>query len=121
MYSVTTWRFQVRFITTGLKPGYLRHGLDLGTRSGLKKVHAHFPEMSKKLDSMYIAAQKKGNERLMGGIVGVWAKMCADSILRDKLFQEGAHRAMLDWSCSKKLCARAMSPCSPEWGVLGRG
>ncbi len=26
----------------------------------------------------------------MGGIVGVWAKMCADAILRDKLFHEGA-------------------------------
>lgn len=55
--------------------------------------------MSKKLDTVYIAAQKKGNERLMGGIVGIWAKMCADSILRDKLFQEGARCAMLDRSC----------------------
>lgn len=76
--------------------------------------------MSKKLDTMYIAAQKKGNERLMGGIVGVWAKMCADSILRDKLFQEGAHRAVLDWSCSQKLHTRAICPYSPEWRVWGR-
>lgn len=62
---------------------------DLTTRSGLKKVHARFPEIFKKLDTVYVSAQRRGNVRMMGGIVGVWAKMCADAILRDKLFQEG--------------------------------
>ena len=55
----------------------------------MKKVHAHFPEISKKLDTVYAAAQKKGDKRLMGGIVGVWAKMCADVLLRNKLLEEG--------------------------------
>ena len=63
--------------------------VDLSTRSGLKKVHAHFNDIYKKLDCAYVGAQRRGNEKLMGGIVGVWAKMCADAILRDKLFHEG--------------------------------
>ena len=54
-------------------------------------MHTNFSDIYKKLDSAYIGAQRRGNERLMGGIVGVWAKMCADAILRDRLFNEGAY------------------------------
>ncbi|EIW55597.1 uncharacterized protein TRAVEDRAFT_73443 [Trametes versicolor FP-101664 SS1] len=96
---------------------------DLGTRSGLKKVHAHFPEMSKKLDTMYIAAQKKGNERLMGGIVGVWAKMCADSILRDKLFQEGLLSKvmpLIEYDSTRHMALNALSVVTHHGGVVAR-
>ena len=30
-------------------------------------------------------------EKITGGIVGIWAKMCTDSILRNKLFEKGEH------------------------------
>ena len=63
--------------------------VDLGTRHGLKKVHSDFDKIHKKLDAAYVGAQSRHMEKLMGGIVGIWAKMCADSILRDKLFKEG--------------------------------
>ena len=74
-----------------MRPQYLPcNRTDLGTRNGLKKVHTNFSDIFKKLDSAYVGAQRRSNEKLMGGIVGIWAKMCADAILRDKLFQEGA-------------------------------
>ena len=73
---------------------------DLTTRSGLKKVHTNFSDIYNKLNSAYIAAQQRGNEKFMGGIVGVWAKMCADAILRDRLFNEGAYTLVpsADWA-----------------------
>ena len=55
----------------------------------MKKVHAKFDKIYKKLEEAYAGAQSRKLERLMGGIVGIWAKMCADSILRDKLFDAG--------------------------------
>ena len=67
--------------------------VDLNTRSGLKKVHNNFPQIYRKLDAAYVGAQQRRLEKLMGGIVGIWAKMCSDSILRDKLFNEGAWTA----------------------------
>lgn len=60
---------------------------DLTTRSGLKRIHARFSEIFKKLDNAYTA--NLGNEKIMGGIVGIWAKMSADALLRDKLFRAG--------------------------------
>ena len=60
---------------------------DIGTRSGLKKVHARFAEIHKTLDNAY--TKSAGNDKIMGGIVGIWAKMSADALLRDKLLQQG--------------------------------
>ena len=60
---------------------------DLTTRSGLKKTHSRFNEISKKLEAAYTT--HTGNEKIMGGIVGIWAKMSADALLRDKLFKDG--------------------------------
>ncbi|KAF8651578.1 hypothetical protein AX16_004694 [Volvariella volvacea WC 439] len=60
---------------------------DLTTRSGLKKVHANFASICQKLDAAYEG--HKDNERLAGGIVGIYAKMCSDSILRNKLWAKG--------------------------------
>ncbi|KAI0634784.1 hypothetical protein C8Q77DRAFT_654669 [Trametes polyzona] len=96
---------------------------DLETRSGLKKVHAHFSEVSKKLDTVYTAAQKKGNERLMGGIVGIWAKMCADAILRDKFFQEGLLSKvmpLLEYDSTRHMALNALSVVTHHGGVVAR-
>ncbi|KAJ3557697.1 hypothetical protein NM688_g1332 [Phlebia brevispora] len=60
---------------------------DLGTRSGLKNVHANFPSIQRGLEAAYDKYQD--NEKVRGGIVGIWARMCVDAILRDKLFKGG--------------------------------
>lgn len=65
--------------------------IDLTTRHGLKKIHTRFNDYHKRLDAAYTSARRCGNEKVMGGVVGIMAKMCADAILRDKLFQKG-HR-----------------------------
>ncbi|KAJ3533482.1 hypothetical protein NM688_g7276 [Phlebia brevispora] len=58
-----------------------------------KKIHAGFSDIQSNLD---VAFRKyEGNEKVMGGIVGIWARMCVDSILRDKLFEAGLLNKML--------------------------
>ncbi|TFK49399.1 hypothetical protein OE88DRAFT_1662959 [Heliocybe sulcata] len=60
---------------------------DLTTRSGLKRVHANFDSIYRRLDKAY--NDYSDNERILGGIIGIFAKMCTDAILRDKLFRAG--------------------------------
>jgi hypothetical protein len=62
--------------------------LDLTTRSGLKKVHLSFDVLRALLDKAFNTGI--GNEKIMGGIVSIYAKMCQDSILRDKLLKAGS-------------------------------
>ena len=57
------------------------------TRSGLKKIHANFAEIQRNLEAAY--DKYRDNEKVMGGIVGVWARMSVDGVLRDKLEDEG--------------------------------
>ncbi|TDL19576.1 hypothetical protein BD410DRAFT_751998 [Rickenella mellea] len=59
---------------------------DLTTRSGLKKIHKNFTEIYKRLDDAY--TRNINNDRIAGGIVGIYSKMSADSILRNRLFSE---------------------------------
>jgi len=61
--------------------------VDLTTRSGLKKVHANFNVIYNRIDKAY--QRDLGNYKIRGGIVGIFAKMCVDSILRNKLFEKG--------------------------------
>ncbi|KAI0371333.1 hypothetical protein BV20DRAFT_1035333 [Pilatotrama ljubarskyi] len=96
---------------------------DLGTRSGLKKVHMNFPDISKKLDTVYVAAQRRQNERLMGAVVGVWAKMCADAILRDKLFHEGLVSKVMplvEYDSTRHMALNALSVVTHHGGVVAR-
>lgn len=60
---------------------------DLETRSGLKKVHADFQGIYQRLSGLYEANPQSDN--ITGGVVGIFAKMCVDSILRDKLYDRG--------------------------------
>ncbi|KAG0707957.1 hypothetical protein DFH29DRAFT_979573 [Suillus ampliporus] len=60
---------------------------DLSRRSGLKKVHANFNEVYHNIDDVYVA--NIANQKITGAIIGIYTKMCADAILRDKLFQKG--------------------------------
>lgn len=63
--------------------------IDLTTRTGLKRVHRDFDNIYRRLDSLYEKNAK--NEKIVGGVIGVCAKLCADSILRDKLFKAGVY------------------------------
>ncbi|TFK71925.1 hypothetical protein BDN72DRAFT_837132 [Pluteus cervinus] len=60
---------------------------DLTTRSGLRKVHANFESVYTRLDTAY--TRYSDNDKLAGGIVGIFAKMCSDAILRNKLISKG--------------------------------
>jgi hypothetical protein len=60
-------------------------------------VHANFEAVYRRLDKAYQKYFKLDNEKITGGIVWIYAKMCADSILRDKLFAKGQK---LDDDCS---------------------
>ena len=63
--------------------------LDLETRSGMRRIHAQFDEIQPRLEEAY---NKYGdNEKVVGGIVGIWAKMSMDSLLRDKLVGAGEY------------------------------
>lgn len=60
---------------------------DLETRSGLKKVHADFQDIYQRLSGLYEANIQSDN--ITGGVIGIFAKMSVDSILRNKLFEKG--------------------------------
>lgn len=68
--------------------------VDLTTRSGLKKVHTNFNGIYNRIDSAY--QKDSGNYKIRGGIVGIFAKMCVDSILRNKLFEKGVFFILYD-------------------------
>lgn len=57
------------------------------TRKGLKKVHINFDTIYRKLDSAY--QRYPDNERIRGGVVGIYSKMSVDSLLRNKLIERG--------------------------------
>ncbi|EPQ53631.1 hypothetical protein GLOTRDRAFT_63247 [Gloeophyllum trabeum ATCC 11539] len=94
---------------------------DLTTRNGLKKVHANFDEVYRRLDEAY--KNNQGNERVLGGIIGIWAKMCADSILRDKLFRAGFLTKLIPLlyvPACRHLALRALSTVTHHGGVESR-
>ncbi|KAI8986642.1 hypothetical protein BD414DRAFT_38810 [Trametes punicea] len=115
--NLATWRLIVETLCKYLDLP------DLGTRSGLKKVHANFLEISKRLDTVYAAAQKRGNERLLGAVVGIWAKMCTDAILRDKLFREGLLSKVMpltEYDSTRHMALNALSLMTHHGGVVAR-
>lgn len=61
--------------------------LDLTSRSGLKKIHANFEGICRRIDGVYQA--NLNNEKIRGGIISLYARMCVDSILRNRLFDKG--------------------------------
>ena len=60
---------------------------EMNTRSGLRKVHVNFPVLQRQLDASY--QKYEGNEKVIGGIIGIWGRMAVDAILRDKLVNAG--------------------------------
>lgn len=60
---------------------------DLDSRSGLKRVHSSFEQVQRNLDAAY--DKYSDNEKVAGGIVGIYSKMSRDSILRNKIIRAG--------------------------------
>ncbi|KAG6836737.1 hypothetical protein H0H93_004143 [Arthromyces matolae] len=91
---------------------------DLSTRSGLKKVHANFDAIYRKLDK---ACEKySDNERIAGGVIVIYSQMCADSLLRNKLFEKGLLGKLLpllDIESSRHMALRALSTITHHGGV----
>ncbi|KAH7882394.1 hypothetical protein F5I97DRAFT_1816994 [Phlebopus sp. FC_14] len=91
---------------------------DLTKRSGLKKVYNNFDAIYKRIDDLYVA--NSGNEKITGGIVGIYTKMCADSILRNKLFQKGLLSKIMPLvgqDGSRHLALRALTTVTHHGGV----
>ncbi|KAF9260549.1 hypothetical protein L218DRAFT_962365 [Marasmius fiardii PR-910] len=83
---------------------------ELTTRGGLKKVHNNFDAIFRRLDQA--CEENNENEKIVGGIVGIYAKMCADSILRNKLFDKGflpKLMPLLDKPISRHMALRSLS------------
>ncbi|KDR72532.1 hypothetical protein GALMADRAFT_228823 [Galerina marginata CBS 339.88] len=68
---------------------------NLGTRSGLKRIHANFDEIYSRMEELYRASEN--DIKIQGAIVGILARMSLDSILRNKIFEkeETRHLAIL--------------------------
>ncbi|KAG2111771.1 hypothetical protein BD769DRAFT_1630248 [Suillus cothurnatus] len=91
---------------------------DLSRRSGLKKVHANFNEVYHNIDDVYVANIK--NEKITGAIIGIYTKMCADAILRDKLFQKGLVSKitpLIKIPSTRYLALRALTTVTHHGGV----
>ncbi|KAJ6616468.1 hypothetical protein B0H10DRAFT_1949115 [Mycena sp. CBHHK59/15] len=91
---------------------------DITTRSGLKKVHANFESIYRRLDKAY--TRNASNERIKGGIVGIYARMCVDALLRNKLFERGFLKQLiplLDIPSCRHLALRALTTVTHHGGV----
>ncbi|KAJ7484420.1 hypothetical protein FB451DRAFT_1232475 [Mycena latifolia] len=91
---------------------------DIATRSGLKKVHANFESIYRRLDKAY--TRNASNVRVKGGIVGIYARMCVDSLLRNKLFERGFLGQLfplLDVPTCRHLALRALTTVTHHGGI----
>ncbi|EIW60332.1 uncharacterized protein TRAVEDRAFT_45581 [Trametes versicolor FP-101664 SS1] len=115
--NAQSWNLIVSCMCEGLKIP------DLTTRHGLKKIHARFNDYHKRLDSAYSSARRCSNEKVMGGVVGIMAKMCADAILRDKLFQKGLLRKvmpLLAFDSTRHVALQALAMVTHHGGLQAR-
>ncbi|KAF9226356.1 hypothetical protein BS17DRAFT_801007 [Gyrodon lividus] len=90
---------------------------DLARRSGLKKVYNNFDVIYKRINDVYVA--NAGNEKITGGIVALYTKMCADSILRNLLFQKdllAKIMPLVEQNGSRHLALRALTTVTHHGG-----
>ncbi|KAJ6572053.1 hypothetical protein B0H19DRAFT_1132370 [Mycena capillaripes] len=91
---------------------------DISTRSGLKKVHANFDSICRRLDKLY--TRSGSSVRIKGGIGGIYARFAVDSILRNKLFERGFLGKiipLLDIPSCRHLALRALTTCTHHGGI----
>jgi len=66
---------------------------DVVSRTGLKKIHANFNNIYRKMENEY--DQNPDDYRVRAGIVSLWIKMSMDALLLEKLFSKGIFLAIL--------------------------
>ncbi|KAL1744138.1 hypothetical protein HDZ31DRAFT_39347 [Schizophyllum fasciatum] len=91
---------------------------DLQTRRGLKKAHSEFTDISRRLEDAY--EKGSGDWRLAGGIIAIYAKMCTDSILRNKVFGQKylcKCLSLVDVEPCRHLVLRALATNTHHGGV----
>ncbi|KAF8899811.1 hypothetical protein CPB84DRAFT_1780041 [Gymnopilus junonius] len=94
---------------------------DLTTRGGLKKVHANFNTICTKIEKTY--QKYSDNFKVRGAIVGIFAKMCVDSLLRNRLFEKGILEMILPLlhvDETRHLALRALSTITHHGGAKVR-
>ncbi|PPQ78318.1 hypothetical protein CVT25_011689 [Psilocybe cyanescens] len=94
---------------------------DLTSRSGLKKVHANFNPIFARIES--VCHKNPQNYKIRGAIVGIFAKMCVDSLLRDKLFEKGVLNMiipLLNIDDTRHLALRSLSTITHHGGSKAR-
>uniref|UniRef100_A0A8H7XS32 ARM repeat-containing protein n=1 Tax=Psilocybe cubensis TaxID=181762 RepID=A0A8H7XS32_PSICU len=90
---------------------------DLTSRTGLKQVHTKFNTVFAKIEDVY--QRNPQNYKLRGGIIGIFAKMCVDSLLRDKLFEKGVLgmiTPLLEIDDTRHLALRCLSTITHHGG-----
>ncbi|KAI0707998.1 hypothetical protein C8Q76DRAFT_770754 [Earliella scabrosa] len=96
---------------------------DLSTRHGLRKIHTRFDGIYKRLNATYTAARRDGDEKAMGGVVGIMARMCADALLRDRLFEKGILQKimpLLELDSTRHLALNALGMVTHHGGAKAR-
>ncbi|KAF8434497.1 hypothetical protein L210DRAFT_3613826 [Boletus edulis BED1] len=91
---------------------------DLTKRSGLKKVYNNFDDIYKRIDDLFSA--HPGNQIIRGGVVAIYAKMSADSILRNLLFQKSLLAKILplvEKDNSRHIALRALTTVTHHGGT----
>ncbi|KIY45102.1 hypothetical protein FISHEDRAFT_49998, partial [Fistulina hepatica ATCC 64428] len=91
---------------------------DLTTRSGLKKVHANFDTVYRRIDELY--RRHEDHPKIAGGIVALCVKMSADAILAHKLIDRGLldkimHLVDIDYC--RHLVLRALTSITHHGGL----
>ncbi|KZV63430.1 hypothetical protein PENSPDRAFT_640910 [Peniophora sp. CONT] len=96
---------------------------DLDGRHGLKQVHKNFDDAALKLDQLYKFALWAENDRVLGGTIGIYTKMSADSILRNRIFKEAGKlyylnklMALLDRPASRSVALESLAQVTHHGG-----
>ncbi|RPD52147.1 hypothetical protein L227DRAFT_515300, partial [Lentinus tigrinus ALCF2SS1-6] len=63
---------------------------DLSSRHGLRKAYSQFDRIYTELDAFHQLAKARNSPQLLLEVMSIFIKMCADSILKEKLFERGS-------------------------------
>ena len=63
--------------------------IEVATRTGLANINSEFECIYQTLEETYEMAERCGDERIMGGVIGIMVKMCVDGKLLEKLCSKG--------------------------------
>ncbi|KAF9561421.1 hypothetical protein CPC08DRAFT_762103 [Agrocybe pediades] len=91
---------------------------DLTTRAGVKKFHANFVAIYAQITGLL--TKYDGNIKVKGAVAGIFAKLSADALLRDKLFEKGALATiipLIQIDETRHLALRALSTFTHHGGL----